>query len=47
MLPRAREQDEPALRQHLKNAGRFALDCAKTVGTDIAAEYLKKVTLGM
>lgn len=43
----AREQNEPAMLQHLKNAGKFALDCAKTVGTDVAAEYLKKVTLGM
>lgn len=40
----AREQNEPAMLQHLKNAGKFALDCAKTVGTDVAAEYLKKVT---
>ncbi|MGX9728868.1 MAG: pentapeptide repeat-containing protein [Candidatus Electronema sp. VV] len=43
----AREQNEPAVRQHLKNAGIFALDFAKTVGTDVAAEYLKKVTLGI
>ncbi|MGR0482952.1 MAG: pentapeptide repeat-containing protein [Candidatus Electronema sp. V4] len=43
----AREKDEPAMWQHLKKTGRFALDCAKTVGTDVAAEYLKKVTLGM
>lgn len=43
----AREKNEPAMLQHLKNAGKFALDCAKTVGTDVAAEYLKKVTLGM
>ncbi len=41
----AREQNEPAMLQHLKNAGKFAFDCAKTVGTDVAAEYLKKVTL--
>ncbi|WP_420207855.1 pentapeptide repeat-containing protein [Candidatus Electronema sp. JC] len=39
----AREQNEPAMWQHLKNAGRFALDCAKTVGTDVAADILKKV----
>lgn len=40
----AREQNEPAVRQHLKNAGIFALDCAMTVVTDVTAEYLKKVT---
>ena len=43
----AREQNEPAMLQHLKNAGKFAFDCAKTVVTDVTAEYLKKVTLGM
>jgi hypothetical protein len=42
----AKQQDEPKMRQHLKNAGKFALDCAKTIGTDVAAEYLKKMTLG-
>jgi uncharacterized protein YjbI with pentapeptide repeats len=42
----ASEQNEPALRQHLKNAGKFALDCAKTIGTDVAAECLKKA-MGM
>ena len=43
----AREQNEPAMLQHLKKAGKFAFDCAKTVVTDVTAEYLKKVTLGM
>jgi hypothetical protein len=43
----AREQNEPAMLQHLKSAGRFALDFAKNVVTDVTAEYLKKVTLGM
>jgi uncharacterized protein YjbI with pentapeptide repeats len=43
----AKQQNEPKMRQHLKNAGKFALDCAKTIGTDVAAEYLKKMTLGM
>lgn len=38
----AREQNKPAMLQHLKNAGKFALDCAKTVGTDVAADILKK-----
>ena len=42
----ASEQNEPALLQHLKNAGKFALDCAKTIGTDVAAECLKKA-MGM
>jgi len=42
----AKQQDESKMRQHLKNAGKFALDCAKTIGTDVAAEYLKKMTLG-
>uniref|UniRef100_UPI004057C80C pentapeptide repeat-containing protein n=1 Tax=Candidatus Electronema sp. TaxID=2698783 RepID=UPI004057C80C len=39
----ASEQNEPAMLQHLKNAGKFALDFAKTVGTDVAADILKKV----
>ncbi len=43
----AQQQNEPAVRQHLKNVGKFTLDCAKTVVTDVTAEYLKKVTLGM
>lgn len=45
----AREQNESAMLQHLKNlknVGKFALDCAKTIGTDVAAEYLKKA-MGM
>ncbi len=34
------------MRQHLKNAGKFALDCAKEIGTDVLTEYLKKITVG-
>ena len=43
----AREKDEPAMLQHLKTAGRFALDCAQKIGAEALAEYLKKMTLGM
>jgi hypothetical protein len=43
----AREQNEPKMRQHLKNAGKFALDCAQKIGAEALAEYLKKMTLGM
>ena len=43
----ARQQDEPTMRRHLKHAGKFALDCAKEIGTDVLTEYLKKITLGM
>ncbi len=45
----ASEQNESAMLQHLKNlknVGKFALDCAKTIGTDVAAECLKKA-MGM
>lgn len=42
----ARQQDEPTMQRHLKNAGKWALDCAQTIGTDVLAEYLKKLTLG-
>jgi uncharacterized protein YjbI with pentapeptide repeats len=42
----AREQNEPAMQRHLKNAGKFALDCAKTIVTDVTAECLKKA-MGM
>jgi hypothetical protein len=42
----ARQQDEPTMRQHLKNAGKFALECAKEIGTEALAEYLKKITVG-
>jgi hypothetical protein len=35
------------MRQHLKNAGKFALDCAQKIGSEALAEYLKKITLGM
>ncbi len=43
----AREQNQPAMLQHLKNAGRFALDCAQKIGAEALAEYLKKMTLGL
>ena len=43
----AREQNEPAMRQHLKNAGKFVLDCTQKIGVEALAEYLKKMTLGM
>ncbi|MCW5199193.1 pentapeptide repeat-containing protein [Desulfobulbus sp. F1] len=43
----ASEQNEPAMQRHLKNAGRFAVDCAKSIGTEALSEYLKKITLGM
>ena len=42
----ARQQDEPAMQRHLKNAGKFALDCAQKIGTDVLTEYLKKITIG-
>lgn len=43
----AKAQDKPKMQQYLKNAGKWALNCAKEIGTDVAAEYLKKVTLGL
>jgi len=43
----AKQQDEPKMRQHLKNAGKFALDCAQKIGSEALVEYLKKMTLGM
>jgi uncharacterized protein YjbI with pentapeptide repeats len=43
----AKQKDEPKMRQHLKNAGKFALDCAQKIGSESLAEYLKKMTLGM
>jgi uncharacterized protein YjbI with pentapeptide repeats len=43
----AKQQDEPKMRQHLKNAGKFAVDCAQKIGSEALAEYLKKMTLGM
>jgi hypothetical protein len=43
----ASEQNEPAMQRHLKNAGRFAVDFAKNIVTDVTAEYFKKITLGM
>jgi uncharacterized protein YjbI with pentapeptide repeats len=42
----ARQQDEPAMRRHLKNAGQWALDCAKEIGAEALAEYMKKLTVG-
>jgi uncharacterized protein YjbI with pentapeptide repeats len=38
----ASEQNEPAMQRHLKNAGKFAVDFAKNIVTDVTAEYLKK-----
>jgi hypothetical protein len=35
------------MQRHLKKAGKFALDCAQKIGTDVLTEYLKKITLGM
>jgi hypothetical protein len=43
----AQEQDEVKMRQHLQNAGKWVLDCAKEIGTEVTAEYLKKLTLGL
>ncbi|RWX43746.1 hypothetical protein H206_02590 [Candidatus Electrothrix aarhusensis] len=43
----AEQGDKPTMQQHLKNAGQWAVDCAQKVGTDVLAEYLKKLTLGM
>jgi hypothetical protein len=43
----ASEQNEPAMQRHLKNAGKFVVDFAKNIVTDVTAEYLKKITLGM
>jgi len=43
----AKQQDEPKMRQHLKNAGKFAVDCVQKIGAEALSEYLKKVTLGM
>lgn len=43
----AQKQDEATMGKYLKSAGKWALDCAKEIGTDVAAEYLKKVTLGL
>ncbi|MCI5136159.1 MAG: hypothetical protein D3920_14065 [Candidatus Electrothrix sp. AW2] len=43
----AQQEDEPAMRQHLKNAGQWTLDCAQKIGTDVVTEYLKKMTTGM
>jgi hypothetical protein len=43
----AKQKDETKMRQHLKNAGKFALDCAQKIGAEALAEYLKKITLGM
>lgn len=43
----AKQQDEPKMRQHLKNAGKFAVDCVQKIGAKALSEYLKKVTLGM
>ncbi|MCI5180738.1 MAG: hypothetical protein D3911_15760 [Candidatus Electrothrix sp. AW3_4] len=43
----ARQKDEPTMRQHLKSAGQWALDCAQQIGTDVVTEYLKKMTTGM
>ena len=42
----ARQKDEPTMRQHLKSAGQWALDCAQKIGTDVVTEYLKKITTG-
>ncbi|MCI5160723.1 MAG: pentapeptide repeat-containing protein [Candidatus Electrothrix sp. AX5] len=42
----ARQKDEPTMRQHLKSAGQWALDCAQKIGTEVATEYLKKITTG-
>ena len=42
----ARQEDEPTMQQHLKNAGQWALDCAQKIGTDVVTEYLKKMTMG-
>ncbi|MCW5205780.1 pentapeptide repeat-containing protein [Desulfobulbus sp. F5] len=38
----ASEQNEPAMQRHLKNAGKFVVDFAKNIVTDVTAEYLKK-----
>jgi hypothetical protein len=43
----ARQEDEPTMQQHLKNAGQWAWDCAQKIGTDVVTEYLKKITTGM
>ncbi|WPD24013.1 MAG: pentapeptide repeat-containing protein [Candidatus Electrothrix scaldis] len=43
----ARQEDESTMRQHLKSAGQWALDCAQQIGTDVVTEYLKKMTTGM
>ncbi len=43
----AKQQNEPKMRQHLKKAGKFAVDCAQKIGAEALSEYLKKVTLGM
>ncbi|XCN74482.1 MAG: pentapeptide repeat-containing protein [Candidatus Electrothrix aestuarii] len=43
----ARQEDELTMKQHLKNAGQWALDCAQKIGTDVVTEYLKKITTGM
>ncbi len=43
----AQQQNKPTVRQHLKNAGKFALDCAQKIGAEALAEYLKKMTLGL
>ncbi|CAK8720679.1 MAG: Uncharacterized protein YjbI [Candidatus Electronema aureum] len=43
----ARQKNEPAMQRHLKNVGKFALACAKSIGTEALSEYLKKITLGI
>jgi len=35
------------MERYLKNAGKFALDCAEKIGTDVLTEYLKTITLGI
>jgi hypothetical protein len=42
----AGEKDESGVRQHMKAAGKYALDTATTIGTTLAAEVLKKA-IGM
>lgn len=38
----ARNGDESKMMNHLKNAGKWALDAAREIGTDVAAEVIKK-----
>jgi hypothetical protein len=42
----AGDQDESGVWQHMKAAGRYALDTATTIGTTLAAEAIKK-SMGM